>query len=321
MAQRILGVLSCLVFLSFFGPSAQSELTATAGMQELMPLLPEATLPVGWAQDGKPNWYDKENLFEHNNGDAERFIAYGFRQALVARFAAPQDATSAITVCMYDMGNRENAFGLYSTFRSPDNNFISAGAQGFLASQSVVFWQKQYVVTLEATHPSLQGNVCQMAFEAASRLGADAERLPEILKSMVAEPQGFVYRGHSLKLAANNLFGLDFLDWAYTALYRQEEREVTFFILDKQTPKSARAQYGQALTFFKRNAGEPQKVKLGDTSFVAKEKDGEKIWFVRSKQFVFGLKGFSDQDQVRSILEATVAKINHQETPTEKKGD
>jgi len=36
-----------------------------------------------------------------------------------------------VTVDIYDMGNAQNAFGIYASERSPDNSFITLGAEGY----------------------------------------------------------------------------------------------------------------------------------------------------------------------------------------------
>lgn len=321
MTKKMLVVLVVATFLPVLSFAADAESASPTGAETLMPLLPEASLPDGWTLDGSPQWYHQENLFEHNNGAAEQFIDYGFRQALVARYAPAQDATAAITICLYDMGNRENAFGLYSAFRSPQSNFVTTGSQGFLGSQSLTFWIRQYMVTVQATHPSLQESLRPLGNEISARIGYDTERLPDILNFMAAEPSGAVYKAHSLKLIAKRVFGLDFLNWGYTASYKVDDREVSFFIFETDSPGDAKALYNKCMTYFKKNQGAPKKVKIGDASFVGENKDTGKTWVMRSKRFVVGLRHFEDQEKVRGILEATLAKIGSATAPSDAKGN
>ena len=64
----------------------------------------------GWTQPGEVLIYDADNLWEYINGAAELFVSYGVRSCHAT------DLTSGdltVTVDLYDMGTRLNAFGVF----------------------------------------------------------------------------------------------------------------------------------------------------------------------------------------------------------------
>lgn len=70
-----------------------------------------------WKLEGQPYGYDARNLYEYINGAAEFFIAFGFIELTGANYAPVSGHNDAVTVDVYNMGSKLNAFGLFQSRR------------------------------------------------------------------------------------------------------------------------------------------------------------------------------------------------------------
>jgi hypothetical protein len=64
----------------------------------------------GWTQPGEVLIYDADNLWEYINGAAELFVSYGVRSCRTTDLSSGE---LTVTVDLYDMGTRLNAYGVF----------------------------------------------------------------------------------------------------------------------------------------------------------------------------------------------------------------
>jgi hypothetical protein len=93
---------------------------------------------------GAPEFYT-DNLWEYIDGGAEAFIGYDMI-GMIHRVVKTGGAE--VTVDVYDMGDSLNAFGIYSSERSPDYRFLPVGGQGYGDMFSFNFWNGPYYAKL-----------------------------------------------------------------------------------------------------------------------------------------------------------------------------
>ncbi|MDD8013312.1 MAG: hypothetical protein PHX05_07535, partial [Acidobacteriota bacterium] len=116
-------VLFCLAMIPFAplpaaaGPSAALDIAA---------FLPELE---GWRKSGSAETFVPGNLYEHIDGAAENFLAYGFEKLAVQSYANRD--RQALTAEIYFHGTPENAFGIYSSEKPLAGNYIRVGGQGY----------------------------------------------------------------------------------------------------------------------------------------------------------------------------------------------
>lgn len=84
----------------------------------------------GWDLSGEVTAKSPDTLWEFNNGAAEAFLSYGFKEL---RYADLKAGEVVVTVEIYDMGAPINAFGIYTTERSDDAERVGIGAEAILA--------------------------------------------------------------------------------------------------------------------------------------------------------------------------------------------
>ena len=107
-------------------------------------LLPET---IGdWVRQDAPITYDRETIFDYINGAGEVYRSYAFSHVLVNRYETSGD--KGVTVEVFDMGNAEDAFGVFSYAREQEEEGIGAG---FERKGSVLcFWQDRFYVCVAA---------------------------------------------------------------------------------------------------------------------------------------------------------------------------
>lgn len=83
--------------------------TAALGSAAEVVLPPDGFAP-GWVRDGKPEVFQKVDLFNYIDGGAEIFIEFGFAKVTVQSYAK---AELNLTLEVYEMESAESALGIY----------------------------------------------------------------------------------------------------------------------------------------------------------------------------------------------------------------
>jgi len=110
--------------------------------------LAEPPLPEGWTCSGPVDVYTKDTLFKLINGEAELYFPYGFQRCFAVEYACDAEAEFVLSAEVYEMGSPLDAFGVYSKYRDSDEDFVQAGAEGFMGRTQIVFYQDRYFVKL-----------------------------------------------------------------------------------------------------------------------------------------------------------------------------
>src|ERR1700761_9066461 len=113
--------------------------------QALLKLVPEP-LPSESKSQEAPRFYSPQNLYEYMDGGADIFLLYGVRSLLHLDL---RSRSADITVDIFDMGTADTAFGMYAAERSPDEPYISIGAEGYANKGALNFFQDRFYVKLQ----------------------------------------------------------------------------------------------------------------------------------------------------------------------------
>ena len=121
-----------------------------------------------WKREGKVLSFDRKNLFDHINGEAELYFPYGFRTLVTTVYVNRDNPDASIVVDLYEMGSQLDAFGIYSNYRKADDKPVSTeagiGTEGFISPSQLMFYQDIYFVRIQASRidGSLPGRLSQM---------------------------------------------------------------------------------------------------------------------------------------------------------------
>jgi len=83
-----------------------------------------------WKPAGDISTYNQETLFEYINGAADAFLSYGF-QNLKTRVVSFEGTT--VTVDIYDMGSRLNAYGIYRLEQPREQETLKIGTEAVIS--------------------------------------------------------------------------------------------------------------------------------------------------------------------------------------------
>ncbi|MGD1151305.1 MAG: DUF6599 family protein [Syntrophales bacterium] len=161
-------IIICILLLTIH---ASAPVFAADGPMEN--LLPPRSCAQGWTLKDKVALFDKDTLFDHINGEAELYFPYGFDMLATATYMNRKNSEVWIVADVYRMASLLDAFGIYSNYRKADAASVTVGAEGFVSSSQLMFYQDRYFVRLQVTGATSLG---QDVFLACAR--SVSEKLP-----------------------------------------------------------------------------------------------------------------------------------------------
>lgn len=244
---------------------------------DLAALFPELD---GWARDGGVAAFQPENLYEHINGAAENFLAYGFQRLAVQNYADMQKR--ALSAEIYFHGSAENAFGIYGSEKPLLGDYLRIGGQGYYEEGVLNFISDAYYVKLNGFDLGADGRAILLGL--AERIAAainGTNMLPATLNAFPAPGR----IANSERYIAANFLGHDFMGSAFTADYELRGEKFRLFIIKAASGEQARTLLDRYAALDKtRSAADvhPGKMTLQDpyNGSVRLEWRGSHIWGV-----------------------------------------
>jgi hypothetical protein len=180
--------------------------------------------------------YQPENLSDKINGKAELYLAAGFRRMQSQRFGLVGQSEKWMERFVYDMGQLRGAFAVFSAQRRSNIDPLALTPYAYRASNGLFFVHGRYYVEIiaAAVDPELQGQMEALARTFVASWQTDTQPLEELTRF---PSDGLV--PHSRVLIANSAFGLDRLDWVFTAGYADERAEATAFVSQRTSEQDA----------------------------------------------------------------------------------
>ncbi len=202
--------------------------TGAAGAEgALFPQVP------GWTMSQESRVYDANDLWDIIDGAADLYLEYAFVDLHIARYKTL--AGREVKAELYRHGNAENAFGIYSAERSPENNFIAIGAQGYQQTSVLNFTTGEFYLRLSSYQAdSASRTDLQTIARGIERHVNRSAALPQTLRLFPAK--GKV--PNSEQLIAQNFLGYAFLRSVYTASYGGSA-PCKAFIIEKKSKSDA----------------------------------------------------------------------------------
>jgi hypothetical protein len=225
-----------LVFL----PVIFAPCSAADDMSTLFPSI------EGWVQDGAPQTYTPENLYDYIDGGADLYLSYGFEKLATASYDRGADVS--LTVDVYRQRDAYGGFGIYSRERTGSSNFISIGTQGYYEKGMLNFLQGRYYVKIISfgLGAGEEAFLTSVAKQIASRLKDE----PVFPKPLLCLPQKDMIK-NSEKYISENFLGHGFLSRAFVADYRAPDStgagNFQVFIIEAKSDSAADAEVREYL--------------------------------------------------------------------------
>ena len=268
-------------------------------LQEILPRLKD------WALSEETETYRPESLFEYINGAAEIYLAYDFKQLIVAQYKMKGEEAN-ISVEIYDMGTTENAFGIYGAERYPENNFIPVGIQGYIEDESLNFLADRFYVKL------LCFDCGDQAADVLNRFSKDiVDRLEEV-KAFPSLLSVFPNEGlvaNSEKFSLKNFLGYSFFSNGFMANYSLDGQEFDCFVIRT-------ADQGEAEENLKKflDRKKDQAVSKETFGYLVKDRYYHNIFLTQVDNFLIGVMKIKDGQEetgkkyIQSLIEALKKK-------------
>jgi hypothetical protein len=207
-------------------------------------LLPAGGSISGWDTPDAVLTYNRENLYNLVDGQADAFFAYGFEQVTVQRY---QNAAGArLNVEVWQLANSADAYGLFHSGIAGQP--ASIGVEGDAdPGRRLAFWQQRYFVSVTATEAIPDETLWTFAEEIAKRLPSGGEP-PAIVKRL--PPEGLV-EGNALFfheeisiqmeiwLGGENILGLGRATNGIVARYAWGDQKARLLLIEYPTASEA----------------------------------------------------------------------------------
>nr|MBN2276639.1 hypothetical protein [candidate division Zixibacteria bacterium] len=196
---------------------------------DLVEYLPEDFGTINMHRITEVQTYVGRGLWEYIDGGAELYHLYNFIQVATAYYG--RDGLE-IGVDIYQFKTSDDAYGLYSMFRSPGVQAINLGVEGFLAPGAINFVRGEYFVRLTGNDESTASSL------ALTNL---AEELNGSLPGTIQKPMLFASFPDSNRVLltdkyyADSFLGRKFLSRVYTQDYLIAGDSLTLFITDDES--------------------------------------------------------------------------------------
>jgi len=176
----------------------------------------------GWKKAGRVKEYDPSNLWEYIDGAADLFLSYGFRYL---RTCDIQSEKLIVTVNIYDMGSKLNAFGVYKT-EAPETDKIISGITGVvLAPYQCLLLKDRFYIKIDAYEGKISESsgekllkAVYLSLQGDAGLPREFNILP--LKNRIKGSENYVKKSFS---------GISYLNNVISAKYKEKKKVYKVF--------------------------------------------------------------------------------------------
>jgi len=218
-------------------------------------------LPGHPTAQGAPSFYGPDNLYQYLDGGADVYLLYDFQVLLHQDLKSGQ---AELTVDIFDLGNSEDAFGMYAAERAPGYNFLDIGIEAYRNEGILNFLQDRYYIKLAGFGPGSDDLLEQFARVLSERI-AGTRAFPPLLEKI---PQEHRVK-HSEQFTRKDPLGHPFLSPAYVVSYKQGESESKLLISVAKDPAEAKTRLESLVKYFRESGKCEAAPDLGDGAIQA----------------------------------------------------
>ena len=207
-------------------------------------------LPEGIQPLTKAEIFDAGNLSDKINGKAELYLSAGFTRLVSQRFKDDGTADLWMEAFVYDMGNSQNAFSVFSTQRREGSESLDLAENAYRTSNAVFLTHGRYYVEIIASKVSEEERQPGKLMAVTFIRNTPSEKAD--LNESALFPEKAMVK-NSIALIASNAFGFDGLDKIYTAEYEFDDHSLMAYLSRRGSPAEATkmaSAYGKFLLAF-----------------------------------------------------------------------
>jgi len=236
-----------------------------------LPELVTNCMPEGWQIFDKIKQFMPENLYEQIDGRASFFLAYDMVEMTHVAFENSAHPGQFLDLSIFDMGTTTNAFGVFSTERSPEAPSLDIGRSGYRSGANYFVWKGRYYIRL----------ISSEATNELRRIDMDLIRkVIEHLPDSDDQPWGITALplkdriSTSIQYVKANAMGMEFMHDTYMAEYRKSGTKVTAFLSRRDSAESAHDCVDQYATFAEKYGKGVERLRVEGVNLVSCDMGG-----------------------------------------------
>jgi hypothetical protein len=216
----------------------------------------------GWVKSGKPEIYDRKNLFDYMNGGAELYLAYDFQNLVVQRYLSNSkepEKKNSITVEIYEMNSSADAYGLFSF--DQEGEMAELGQKGVYGYGLLKFWKNRFLVRILGSQASLKERILEFGADIDRKIkteGTPPELLSKIPKENLIQNSDHFFHKHILLnnlyfLSDENILNLSEETDCLLADFRFDEQILKLLLIEYPDSEKAQNAYESFDKFYLKN--------------------------------------------------------------------
>ncbi len=240
----ILGLLALIVAVvavmqANYDPSRWRQQAHTSTSQRNVNQPHASGLPDGLQPMSAAEQYNADTLSDKINGKADLYLSAGFQSLETQRISMTDAADGWMERFVYHMGATRNAFAVYSAQRRQPSQPLEGMDHGYLSANGLFFIHGPYYIEIIAAQAgeAIQSRMKALAAHFAKTHGPGEGAIVEL---KLFPPNGMV--AHSKVLIADSAFGIQGLNWVFTADYQRDAHMATAFIALYPSSQQAQSQ-------------------------------------------------------------------------------
>ncbi len=243
--------------------------------------------------------YTGEDLWDYINGASDGYMSYHFERLDIAEYIDGQGNT--VKVEIYKHQKPEDAYGIYSTERSPDYHFVEIGTEGYAEDNLVYFVTGPYYIKIIAAPGTsvVQDELMKIAKIIGDFL-VENPSPPPVLAMFPKDGKIL----HSERFVATNVLGHEFLSDFFMADYDMENQQFTLMIHKGASEENCLNMLQKYYNYTK----EPMPAKTQNGLYTVNDKYNGTIYFFLKGNGLIGFMGLND-NALRDRLAKSIPEI------------
>jgi len=269
--------------------------------QPSSPLAPNTSfvpLPEGIQPLTSTETFDARNLSDKIDGKAELYLSAGFTRLISQRFKDQREADLWMEAFVYDMGNSQNAFSVFSAQRREDAESLDLAQHAYRTPNALFLTHGRYYVEIIASKVS--GQVLQPVEKMAETFIHNTRAEASIVNETKLFPKQELVK-NSMVLISSNAFGFDGFDKIYTAEYEFDDNRLTAYLSHRKTPEEAKKMASAYTQFLLAYGGQniEEKLPIKDARLIKILDTFEIVFFHDS--YLAGIREASTINQAKTL--------------------
>jgi hypothetical protein len=204
---------------------------------QLSPNASFAPLPEGIQPLSPMEIFDTRNLSDKINGKAELYLSAGFTRLVSQRFKDARVTDLWMEAFVYDMGNSQNAFSVFSAQRREDAESLALTQHTYKTSNALFLVHGRYYI--EIISSTISAQVMQTVKMMAETFIRNTPAEVATVNETELFPKQELVK-NSIVLISSDAFGYDGFDKIYTAEYKFDDQTLIAYLSHRRAPVEAK---------------------------------------------------------------------------------